>query len=146
MKKLSIVLLTLALALAFAFPAMAAPVVDEITYGTLQTYNRSAQSTTTNGDVTLVAPISNKRIYLYRITLAVSSDVTGTFTARMAAAGGSTVHATMGRVVNPAAGVQYVLMSAHPHVEISETGSLVEVNIPSGGNTTTLNWVYQQRK
>ena len=147
MKRMLIpILLALTLVAMAAAPAMAADRTAEITYGTLRTYNRSAQTATVNGDVTLIPAVANKRIYLYRVTLATSSDATGTFTARTAAAGGSTVHATIGRVVNPVAGTQYVLISAHPHVEISEIGALLEVNIPSGANTTTLNWVYKQGK
>ena len=143
MKRLAVFILVLA----FLIPAvaMATSADGVIKYGVLRVLNRSAQTTTTNGDVTLVAPVAGQRIYLYRINYMGDGNGAGVFTARMTEAGGTTVQATIGRVLNPVAGNMYPLMSAMPHVEISEPGALLEVNIPSGASTTAIfNYTYKQ--
>ena len=144
MKRLIVAIVLLALLL-LPVGAMATSADGVIKYGILRVLNRSAQTNTTNADVTLIAPVTGQRIYLYRLNMMEISNATGVFTARMAAAGGTTVQATLGRVITPLGGIMYPLMSAMPHVEISEPGALLEVSIPSGAGTTAIfNFTYKQ--
>ena len=143
MKRLIVVIMLLALLLPAV--AMATSADGVIKYGVLRVLNRSAQTTTTNGDVTLITPVAGERIYLYRLNIMEDGNATGVFTARMAAAGGTTVTATLGRVISPRLGIMYPLMSAMPHVEISGPGELLEVNIPATASTTAIfNFTYKQ--
>lgn len=92
---------------------------------TVTTYDNTCDGS----DQAIVAVVAGDKMKLYKLTLQVASDLTGSVTIKLGSA-------SIGKIVNPKAGGQYMIISALPDFVLGALGADLIMNGTSGAVAT----------